>query len=217
MLFQKNKIMQSVAMSIIINGFIPILVYKVMLLHFSDFVSLIAATIIPLFDSLYSILKLRKVDVFALIMLTGFTLSIIAVFLGGNGRLILLRESFVSGILGMLFILSVALPRPIIFFLAKKFMASGDVEKEALLEDNWHYPYFRFSFRLLTIVWGLAFVGEALIKVYLVYHISTVAFLAVSQFVFYGALGFAIAFNVIYQRHIKSNMIKIKANMNLIT
>ena len=210
MSFLKNKIFRSVATSIIINGLIPLLVYKVMLLYFSSFVSLIAATTIPLFDSLYSILKLKKIDVFALLMLTGFTLGIIALFLGGNEKLILLRESFVSGILGLVFIASLFLSRPLIFYLAKRFMANGDSAIEALFDDNWNYPYFRFSMRLLTVVWGVVLIGEAVIKVYLVYHLSIVAFLAVSQFVFYGALGVAIGFNVIYQKRIRRNMIKIK-------
>ena len=53
-------------------------------------------------------------------------------------------------------------------------------------------PYFRFVLRLMTAVWGLALLGEAVIKVILVYELSVSAFLALSQLIFYSVLGVTI-------------------------
>ncbi len=67
------------------------------------------ATIIPLADTLYHLVKHKKLDVFAAFMATGFILSVLAVLLGGDPKLILLRESFVTGIMGLIFLGSLLL------------------------------------------------------------------------------------------------------------
>lgn len=98
----KRKLIQMIAVSLIVNGAIPVIVYNLLKDYYSSFVSLLIATLIPLGDNLYHIVKYKKADSFGLFMLTGFILSLLAFVLGGNERLILLRESMVTGLLGQI-------------------------------------------------------------------------------------------------------------------
>ncbi|MED1467774.1 VC0807 family protein [Bacillus salipaludis] len=202
----KKKLILSIAFSIVINGVIPVLVYNLLLGHFSSFVSLLLATLIPLGDNLYHLVKFRKADAFGLFMLTGFLLSLAAFVLGGNERLILLRESMVTGLLGLIFIGSLFFAKPLIYHFAIRFSASNKGEKKGQFTKNWEIPYFRFVLRVMTAIWGIALLGEAAVKIVLVYELSISSFLAVSQIIFYCFIGVAILFTIIYRKYAKKRL-----------
>ncbi|MBI0575824.1 hypothetical protein IEC97_00510 [Neobacillus cucumis] len=202
----KKKLILSIAFSIVINGAIPVLVYNLLLDHFSSFVSLLIATLIPLGDNLYHLVKYRKADAFGLFMLIGFLLSLAAFVLGGNERLILLRESMVTGLLGLIFIGSLFLGKPLIYHFAIRFSASDESVKKGQFTKNWEVPYFRFVLRVMTAIWGIALLGDAVLRVILVFELSISTFLAVSQIVFYCVIGAAILFTIIYRRYAKKRL-----------
>jgi uncharacterized membrane protein len=202
----KRKLIQSIILSVVINGAIPVVAYNLLLGHFSSFVSLLIATLIPLGDNLYHIMKYRKADAFGLFMLTGFILSLLAFVLGGNEKLILLRESMVTGLLGLIFIGSLFFSKPLIYHFAIRFSASDEAEKKGQFVKNWEVPYFRFVLRIMTAIWGIALLGEAIIKIILVYELSITAFLAISQLIFYSVMGAAILFTMVYRRYAKTRL-----------
>lgn len=198
---RRKQIIQTVLMSVIINGVIPVILYNIFLPYFTNITALLIATSVPLADNLIFILKYRKIDAFALFMLTGFVLSIVAFFIGGSEKLILLRESFVTGVLGLVFIVSLLFSKPLIYHFAIKFMAGNTNSNQQTFLDGWNQPYFRFVLRLMTAVWGLALVGEAIIRIILVYKLSVSSFLAFSQLTFYLILGITILWTVFYRKY----------------
>lgn len=202
----KRNVIQSIALSILINGIVPVLVYNWLLGYFSSFISLLIATCIPLAENLYQILKYRKADAFGMLMLTGFILSLLAFLLGGKEQMILLRESVVTGIIGLIFIGSLFVSRPLIYHLAIRFSSNGEVEQKTKYEKNWENPYFRYAIRLMTAVWGIALLGDAIIRVFLVFELSISAFLAVSQILFYTIIGGTILWTVLYRRYAASRL-----------
>ncbi|HEY2421929.1 MAG TPA: VC0807 family protein [Neobacillus sp.] len=202
----KKKVIQSIILSLIINGAIPVIVYNLLLGHFSSFMSLLIATLIPLGDNLFHIVKYRKADAFGLFMLTGFILSLLAFVLGGDEKLILLRESMVTGLLGIIFICSLFFSKPLIYHFAIRFSGSDESEMKGQFAKNWELPYFRFVLRIMTAIWGIALLGEAIIKIVLVYELSITTFLAVSQLIFYSFIGVAILFTVVYRRYAKTRL-----------
>ncbi|WP_213095465.1 VC0807 family protein [Bacillus sp. FJAT-49736] len=198
-MYTKKSIIQSVISTILLNGVLPFVVYIILKSYYSNLFSLIIATIIPLLDIIYGFCKNRKIDVFNCFMLVGFLLGIIALLFGGNEKIILLRESFVTGIMGMLFLLSLFLQKPLIYYFAKRF-TTNDYER------FWDYDYFRFVIRFITIVWGISLLLEAMIKAYLVFSLSTTAFLAVSPIIFYGILAVVILWTIYYRRYSKHKL-----------
>jgi hypothetical protein len=202
----KKKVIQTIVLSLVINGAIPVVIYNYLVDHYSSFVSLLIATLIPLGDNLFHVVKYRKADAFGLFMLTGFVLSLLAFVLGGNERLILLRESMVTGLLGLIFIASLFFAKPLIYHFAIRFSSNDETEKKGQFEKNWEVPYFRFVLRMMTAIWGLALLGEAIVKIILVYELSISAFLAVSQLIFYGVIGVAILFTIGYRRYAKTRL-----------
>jgi hypothetical protein len=197
----RTEIIKGIVVTLFINGVLPLVVYEILKLHMSSLSALSIATVIPLVDNLLSLIKKRSIDIFAVFMLISFLLGIIMITIGGSERMLLIRESFVTGFMGILFLLSLVFPRPLIFYFALRFTVGNDAEKTSTFSSNWKYGYFRFVLRLITAVWGFALLGEAAVRTILVYKLSVTQFLAVSNLIMYGFIGAAILFTVVYRRH----------------
>lgn len=215
-LTSKKNVIKSVVVTILLNGLLPVVLYNLLLGHFTSFVSLLIATLVPLLDNLYYVIKHRKADAFGLFMLTGFILSLFAFILGGNEKLILMRESLVTGILGLIFIGSLFFSKPLIYHFALRFSAKNQTEQKVKFEKNWKFSYFRFVIRLMTAVWGIALLTEAIIKIIFVYKLSVTTLLAISQVTLYGILGVTIVWTVIYRKYANTRLqLLIKSKMNI--
>jgi hypothetical protein len=68
-----------------------------------------------------------------------FTISpaVALVLLGGDPRLYLIRESFITAGIGLAFIVSNPLPRPLGFFFARYFMSGNDQARLTWVNDRW--------------------------------------------------------------------------------
>ncbi len=62
-------------------------------------------------------------------------------------------------------------------------------------------PYGRFVRRLVTLVWGLAFVGEALLDTFLLYRLPTAQWVAIHPLLFWGTMVAAFGWATLYARY----------------
>jgi hypothetical protein len=148
----------------------------------SEMTDLIAATIFPVLKSVYDLARRRELDPVAVLVLLGIMASILALVVGGDPRMLLIRESFFTGAFGVACLLSLALPRPIMFFFGRYFMAGKDPQKRGTFNEKWRNPVVRRAHRLITAVWGLVFVGEFALRVVLVYTLPAPVVLTVTPF-----------------------------------
>ena len=65
----------------------------------------------------------RRLDALSLLVLAGIVLSLLAFFGGGGPRMLQLREKLVTGVIGLAFLASAAVGRPLIYELARAGMA----------------------------------------------------------------------------------------------
>ncbi|AHC18594.1 VC0807 family protein [Paenibacillus polymyxa] len=194
-----NKSRNEIIFTLIINLVLPYLTYRLLIPYTSSVVALSIAALVPLCDSIYSLIRTRKADAFSGFIFLGLILSVVAVLLGGDERFILLRESYVTGIMGVVFLGSLFFSRPLIYYFAERFTGHNPQ-----MNDKWEkLPRYRFNFRLITAVWGLSLLLEAFIKVVLVYSLSIPTFLAVSSFFTYVIIGLTIWWNIGFIKRIK--------------
>ena len=147
---ERKQMVRGIIFSLLINGGLPFLVYMLLLGHVSNVMALTIATLIPLLETVIHFLKYRKWDVFAMFMVVGFVLGILAALIGGDEKLILIRESFVTGILGLIFLGSLVTRRPLIYYFALRFTVGKTQEEQAAFADNWNVSYVRRVLRILT-------------------------------------------------------------------
>jgi intracellular septation protein A len=174
-----------VVLDFLVNLGGPFLVYQLAAGHMSETAALMLSAAPPILWSIGQIIWSRKLDALSLLVISGIALSLVATLLGGSPRLLLIRESFITGVFGLIFLGSLLFPRPLLFYLAKTTVTrqgtNGDV-----FASRWSIPGFRFTFYLMTVVWGIGLLIEATLKITLAFTIPTGLFLVVSPIISYG-------------------------------
>jgi len=105
--------------------------------------------------------------------------------LGGSERVLLLRDSLVTSIAGLVIAISAAFPKPILYYLFRQVKGV----KPAL-----------GPMRTLSVVLGLGLIVEMAVRTAMVYAMTTSRFLLVSPFVQYGLTGLLVLWAVLYMR-----------------
>ena len=173
----------------------PFLVYQLAAGHMSETAALMLSSAPPIIWSIGQLILSRKIDALSLLVIAGIALSLIATLMGGSPRLLLVRESFVTGIFGLVFLGSLLFRKPLMFLVVKSTVTKHGMSEEAF-SSRWSIPGFRFTFYLMTAIWGAGLLIEATLKIILAFTMPIGPFLVVSPIVsyaiFFGLLGWSI-------------------------
>lgn len=121
-------------------------------------------------------------DEFAVISLVFVALTLAVSAIGPHdARLLLAKDSFITGLFGVLCLATLAAPKPLMFYFGRKFATDGTPEAVAWWNGLWEFPGFRRVQRNLTIGWGAAYVVEAAVRVVLVYSLSRAVMVTVNN------------------------------------
>ena len=180
----RRVIVKSLLWDIALNATIPATLYLFAkhVLFQSEFSALLWAAVFPSLKSTHDLIKRRTLDPVALLVLLGLVTSMAAVLFGGDPRLLLIRESLFTGAFGLVCLISLLFPRPIMFYFGRYFLAGRDEQRRAIFNERWYNPIVRRAHRLVTLTWGLVYVGEFLLRVSLIYSLSTATVLALAPF-----------------------------------
>jgi hypothetical protein len=148
--------LSSILWGIVLNAIIPVVLYKLSkrYLSQSELTALVIATTFPLGKSIFELVRRGQVDPLSIVILLGIATDAVALLLGGSPRLLLVRESLFTGAFGFSCFVSLLLPRPMMFYFGRYFMAGADLQRQARFNAAWQLPDVRFSHRLITSVWG---------------------------------------------------------------
>lgn len=195
------KIRASVVVELAVNFLLPWLAYRLALPHWGELGALYASAVPPVVWSLVEFARTRRVDALSIVVLLGIALSIVLMALGGSPRLLLMRESMASGAIGVVFLLSLAMRRPLTFYLARATVARKEEGGAARFEAMWsERPGLRRSVRLMTAVWGLGLTGENALRSWLAWHWPVERFLVVSPFIGYAIYGALTVWTFLYRK-----------------
>lgn len=180
-----RALIRTLAWDIVFNTTVPVVCYVVArwFLSTSEFLALAIATAFPLVKSGYDVSRRRELDPVTILVAIGLLTGIVPVFLGGDPRILLIRESFSTGAFGALCLLSLLLRRPLMFYFARYFVAGKDLVRRLAFNAQAEKPAPRRAYRLVTTAWGLVFVGEFMLRVALVYTSPAVVVLIVCPIV----------------------------------
>src|SRR5215467_881079 len=167
---------------LILNAVFPVVLYKLSKHYFSpsEFTALVVAALFPLGKSIFDLLRRHQLDPIAVVVLLALIADGVAMIFGGSPRLLLVRESFFTGAFGVACFFSLLLPRPMMFYFSRYFIAGKAPDRQARFNSSWQLPDVRFCHRLITTVWGCVFVGELLLRLILIYSLPASLVLIIS-------------------------------------
>jgi hypothetical protein len=200
--------------SLLIDGFLPFLTYVLLTAYvprLSQVTVLGLSAIFPTVNGLATIVRRRQLDIIGAIIVLGIVVSIVAMLLGGDARLLLIRESFVTGALGVTCATSFLWPRPLMFYIGRQFSAGDDPAQIAEFNALWQSAGARRTFRVMTAVWAIGWLGEVALRAVMVWRLSIGEVLAISPFVFNGITIGLIAWTVSYGRRGRKRLAQAKA------
>lgn len=172
-----------------INFGLPLLIYDRLAPHSGDVVALMASSLPPLLWSLAEFVRRRRIDALSMLVLAGIALSVLAMLGGGSVRFLQLRENLVSALIGLLFLGSAAIGRPLIYQLGRAGLARKSPAEVAAFEAKRDLPRFRRVMTIMTLVWGVGLLASSALACALVFALSIHDYMIVSPFVGYGSLG----------------------------
>lgn len=160
--------------SLVVDVALPLVTYFVLAAQgVPDLWALVASGGWPLLSVVVSVVRRGRVDEFGIFVLAVLLASTLSSVLFDDPRLLLLKNSVFTGVLGLVFLGSLLLQRPLMFYFGRKFGTDGSAEGIARWNSFWDdLSVFRHGQRVMTVVWGLAFVVEALVRIPLVYALS---------------------------------------------
>ncbi len=132
----------------------------------SDWTALLVATGLAGVRLLWVLARDRRITWFGAVMLAVFGIGLVLAVVGGDPRFILLKDSFVTGGVGVVFLLSLLAARPLTFAALQSWQPAKAAALDAMWDDA---PGVRRTFRISAIVWGLGLLLEAGLRVPLVY------------------------------------------------
>jgi hypothetical protein len=176
-------------LEIAVNFALPFLIYSVGSARLGQVPALMAASAPPILWSIAGFIRERRVDAISILVLTGIALSLVAFAGGGGVKFLQLRENLVTGLVGLIFLGSVIIGRPLIHQLvlagAGRFSPRAVAEVEALREDRG----FRRALTLTTLAWAAGLLAASALNCTLVFILSIKQFMLISGPISYAAIG----------------------------
>ena len=155
----------------------------------------------PLLELALSFVRTRHADEFSIMVLIFLVLGIVTAVAFSSARLLLIKDSALTGLFGLVLLGSLLARRPLMFYFGRKFATDGTAEKVAWWNGLWEkYPDFRRGQRVLTVVWGSAFLGEAVLRILLSLVLPVPVMVVISNTLPYAVLAALIFGTVQYGR-----------------
>jgi hypothetical protein len=190
----------SVAVEIAVNIALPFAVFSLARGRLGDANALTVSSAPPIAWSILEFARKRRIDALSMLVLTGIVLSLLAFFGGGGIRMLQLREKLVTGLVGLIFLGSAAVGRPLIYDLARATLRRSDPAKAAALATLKDSAGFRGAMLTMTLAWGVALVAECAVAVGLTYLLPPKTFMLVGPVLGYGSIGAMVAWTYAFAR-----------------
>jgi hypothetical protein len=179
-----------VGVEIVINFALPYVIYDYAKPHLGEVGALIASSGPPILWSLIEFARLRRVDFISMFVLAGIALSLLAMLGGGSVKFLQLRERMVTGVIGLAFVVSALIRRPLVYEFARASMKRNQsAEIDRFEASNRNNAGFRRVMTTLTLVWGVGLMAEAGLAAVLVWNLTVKQYLIAGPIVGYGVAG----------------------------
>ncbi|WP_235502888.1 MULTISPECIES: VC0807 family protein [unclassified Kitasatospora] len=194
------------ALTIGFNIVAPIITYNQLVEHgYSEVTAVLLSALWPVVDMAIYLAWHRRVDEFAAMSLIFLGLTALVAVVGPqSAQLLLVKESLVTGLFGVVCLVTLAAPRPLMFYFGRKFGTDGTTEGVERWNALWALPGFRKVQRNLTIGWGVGYVVEAAVRVALSYVLSTGAMVTLNSVLSYAVTAALVTWTLLYAKRARA-------------
>ncbi|MEU7738910.1 VC0807 family protein [Nonomuraea sp. NPDC049158] len=129
----------------------------------SQWIALLAASALPAVRAVHDLIVERRISGITVFVLGTMMLTVAMSFISGSPRVLLIRNAWGTGALGLWALITLCGRRP---FLYEAMRVISDRDKQQQWEMNWRdHPPFRHVLRIATAMWGAALLADAALRV----------------------------------------------------
>jgi hypothetical protein len=183
-----------------VNFALPFFIYTIAKSSLGNVHALLIASSPPIAWTIIQFARTRRIDALSILALAGIVLSLLAFFVGGGARFLLLRGQLVRAAIGFLFLASAAIGKPLIYQLARARIKRRSPAQIASFEAMRDRPAFRRAMMIMTLAWGTSLVVEAAISCLLTFVLTVQQYLLVSPIMGYSSFGALTAWTYWYAK-----------------
>jgi hypothetical protein len=184
-----------------VNILVPALIYDRLQGYWGEPGALLASAVPPLLWGVGGFLRHRRVDALSVLALAGIALSGLAVLGGGSVAMLQLREKLVTLLIGLAFLGSAAIGKPLIYPLARATMARESRQALAAFDAKGNDALVRHTVMVMTLVWGFGLLADFAVSVALIALLPIERYLVAGPILGYAAIGGLALWTVAYRRH----------------
>lgn len=190
--------LRSVAMIVIFDVAAPLAAYNALRsAGLTAVTALLLSGVFPAIGVTIAAVRHRRLDVFGAVVLAGIIVGTVLGLVSHSTRLLLVEGSVPTAVFGVACLGSLRARRPLMYSFALEFTGPGTVKGQEMTR-LWQYEGYRRVFRIITAVWGVAFLLEAALRVVIVYHTTPGTALAISKVTPFLFAGIMSAWTVAY-------------------
>jgi hypothetical protein len=151
----------------------PLLVYSLLRsAGLSTVTALVLSGILPALGIVIGAVVDRRLDIIGVVVLAGLVVGTVAGLLSHNARLYLIEGAVPSLVFALACLASLRSAKPLIYRFAVELLGPGTPKGREVVAA-WQYPGFRRAFRVITAVWGVAYLIEVAARLVVVETTST--------------------------------------------
>jgi hypothetical protein len=152
---------------LVVDVAIPLaLYYGLKALGVSDLIALLAGVVPGLVSSGVSLVRERRTDLVGMAVVVSMVASTVVAVIGGDARLLLVRNAWVSLPFAGITLWSLRHPQPLTYIVTRAMFARRADLMDELWETN---ARFRHAWKWITVFWGFASIVDAIVRVILSY------------------------------------------------
>ena len=173
--------------------------YALHLLGVGDWPALLTASGLAGVRIVWVAVRQRALNPFATVMLVVFGLGVVLALVSGDARFLLLKNSVVTGAIGLVFLGSVLWGTPLSLAASQSFQPA---RRDEIRRDYEREPLARRGHRISSTVWGLGLLAEALVRVPVIYLLPISGMGGLSEVLSIATIGGLVAWNLWYVRRL---------------
>jgi hypothetical protein len=196
--------MGAMVRGLLIDVGLPIITYYVLrAAGVSEWIALLAATGVAAARLVWGLAARREVNQFATVMLLVYGLGLALALLTGDERILLLKGSLITGSIGAVFLVTGIIgKRPLTLAASQSFQPGRAAE---IAEEFRTEPAAQRAHRLISCVWGVGLLAEAILRIPVVYLLSIDIGYLISELMLVAAFVLLTGWTIWYLRKLTGN------------
>lgn len=189
------------ALDCAINIAAPLAIYHHTQGRWGELNALLASSIPPLLWGIGSFLRTRRIDALSVLAVVGIGLSTVAFIGGGSAQMLQLREKLVTLIIGLAFLASAAIGKPLIYPLARATIARQSQQALADFDAKGNDALVRHTVMMMTWVWGIGLLLDFALSAAMIYILSIEQYIVAGPILGYVMIGGLMLWTILYRRY----------------